>query len=243
MRLTNRLLGAASALLLTGGMVAVALPATAAVTPVGSCDSSLNLLKLKPPLGDQTAPLSVSGGLAKDQTTKAAIAGTCSGTTYGSTLHVISQAVKLSGAASCANGATAQAADATAANAYPLNGKLTDKFSEIIAGKNAQIASYISALGFNPGGPDLLDVGGIVTKGVDVGAQVSGTIWEDPVMKTGGATGYNTGYELDLTDALGCADGTPNNATIAIVLSGGGGSTATSLLGSSAPGVSFSFGE
>lgn len=106
------------------------------------------------------------------------------------------------------------------------------------------IQADVEALGFNAAaGPDVLDIGGIVLKGAGVGAIVSGNIWFDPVAKTGGPSGYNTGYELDLAQALGCADGTPNNATIGTILSGGGGGSSTSLLGSSASGAVFSLGE
>ena len=43
--------------------------------------------------------------------------------------------------------------------------------------------------------------------------------------------------------AAGCADGTPNNANITLVLSGGGGASSTSLLGDTGGGVNFSFSE
>jgi hypothetical protein len=246
-------------------MAAVAAPASAAPTVVGGCGGSVSLLKLTTAvkgvgLGDQTTFVKAAGNLAKDQTSKTAIAGNCAGVHRPGDTHVPppythatltpkSQAAALSGNASCASGATAQAADASAAAAYPLNGKITWTFTQtytdlITAGtKPFKMQADVAALGFNPAGPDVLDLGGIVLSGINAGAQVSGNIWEDPVAKTGGATGYNTGYELDAAPALGCVDGTPNNANIAQVLSGGGGATATSLLGSSATGLVFSFGE
>jgi hypothetical protein len=245
-------------------MVAVAAPASAVPTPVGACDSSVSLIKLKGPvkgsgLGDQTVPVKASGNLAKDQTTKVAIGGNCSGITNPLDTHIPfagplaltpkSQAVSLKGNASCASGATAEAADASAAAAYPLNGKITWTFNETYTDLiTAKVKPYkmqagIAALGFNPAGPDVLDIGGLVLSGVNAGAAVLGNIWEDPVAKTGGATGYNTGYELDAAPALGCVDGTAGNANILQVLSGGGGSSATSLLGSTAAGLAFQFGE
>ena len=155
----------------------------------------------------------------------------------------------MSGNASCANGAAAQAVDASAAAAFPLTGKISWTFSQTYTDLvNAHVKKYtmqadISALGFNAAGPDLLDVGGIVLSGVNVGANAGGTIWEDPVSKTGGPAGYNTGYELDIVSAGGCADTTPGNANITIVLSGGGGTSAVSLLGSNAGGIGFTFSE
>jgi hypothetical protein len=84
---------------------------------------------------------------------------------------------------------------------------------------------------------------------VNAGAMVSGGVWFDPVAKTGGASGYNTGYEIDLSSAVGCQDDAtvgpdPNvdNANITTVLSGGGPST-LSLLGSSTPGLQFTMGS
>jgi len=155
------------------------------------------------------------------------------------------------GNATCANGAGAVAADAGAADAYPLTGKVTQKWNSTYvdlltaAPKNYASQAAISLLGFNPvPGPDVVDVGGVVLTGVNAGATVSGDIWEDPVAKTGGASGYNTGYELDLANAAGCATASPtNDENITIVLSGGGGASATSLLGSSTTGLSFDFGE
>jgi hypothetical protein len=54
---------------------------------------------------------------------------------------------------------------------------------------------------------------------------------------------YNTGYNVDLTDALGCADSTPGNANITAVLSSGGGTHNVSPLGGTASGIAFQFGE
>jgi hypothetical protein len=115
-----------------------------------------------------------------------------------------------------------------------LNGKLGIK-----EGANG-ITTYVSILGFSPTAQDVVDIGGIVTKGDMVGAQVSGSLWEDPAVKDtvgdvllgtafpgedGDSTTKpktaptfagvaNSGYSLDVASllALGaCADGTPNN--------------------------------
>lgn len=257
MHLKTRLLAGASTLAIAGSMFAMAAPAAhAAPTVVGGCGGQVALGTITPALGDQTQiGVVAKTKLLKDLTTKTAIAGDCSSAVRpGDPIHPAgglvspltpkAEAASLLGNASCANGATAQAADATAAAAWPLNGKITYTMTQLNAlGKPYAIQADIEGLGFNPAGPDLLDVGGIVLKGAAVGAIVSGNIWFDPVAKTGGSSGYNTGYELDLTNALGCADGTPGNASIGTVLVGGGGASSTSLLGSTASGPVFSLGE
>ncbi len=262
MALKKHLLGAACAATLAGGAVAgMALPAQAASTPLGSCTGQLTIDKFKPALSDVTQiGISVHGSAARDQTTKDRIVGSCDGaSTPGvpartgdadipqptTSLTPKAVAVSLLGNASCA----AAADDPNSANAWPLNGKvtytMTQTYTDMVNGhvKPYKLQADVQLLGFNAAGPDVVDVAGIVTTGLAVGAQVSGTIWEDPVAKTKGSTGYNTGYELDTGGALGCIDSTPNNASIPIVMSGGGGATSTSLLGSTADGLSFSLGE
>jgi hypothetical protein len=220
-------------------------------------------------LGDQTTrSIKITGALAKDQTTKALVngGGTCSGVyragdkhvpappvgsgnTVLSTLNALSQSVSLLGNVSCANGAPAVAVDANAADAYPATGKITWKFSQTYTDLiNAATKFYgmqadVVLLGFDPSQLDVVDLGGVVLTGVNAGGIVGGSIWEDPVSKTGGGSGFNTGYELDLASAAGCADTTPNNANLTIVLSGGGGASGTSLLGGTATGLNFHSGE
>jgi len=275
LRLKTKLVAGAGSLVMATSMMAMAAPAAhAVVTTVGSCTGQVSLVKLSSPvkgvgLTDQTArSVKAVGALAKDQTSKLLVngGGTCNGIYRAGDKHVpssapgggntvvgpsalLTQSISLLGNSGCANGATAVAADATANDAYPLNGKITQKWAATytdlikLIPKNFTSQAAVSLLGFNPVGPDVVDVGGIVLTGVNAGANVSGNIWEDPVAKTGGASGFNTGYELDLASAAGCADGTPNNANILIVLSGGGGASATSLLGSTTTGLSFKTGE
>jgi hypothetical protein len=220
-------------------------------------------------LGDQTTrSIKIAGALAKDQTSKQLVngGGTCSGiyragdkhvpappvgsgNTVLSTLNALSQSVSLLGNVSCANGAPAIAVDANASDAYPATGKITWKFSQqytdllTSSPKNYAMQADVVLLGFDPSQLDVVDIGGIGLTGVNAGANVSGQIWEDPVAKTGGGSGFNTGYELDVASAAGCADTTPNNANLTIVLSGGGGASTTSLLGGTASGLSFKTGE
>jgi hypothetical protein len=281
LKLKSKLLAGASTLAVAGSMMAAAAPsAHAAVTNVGVCQGSVSLVKLSSPtkgvgLTDSTQRgIKVSGALAKDQTSKTAIAGNCSGVYRAGDLHVPTtptgggnlvlntltpkaQATALLGNATCAQ---APEVDPNANDAYPLNGKITWTFTQtytdqITLGiKPYKMQADIALLGIaqHGNGADVVDVGGIVLSGVNAGASLAtfathgafaSTIWEDPVAKTGGASGYNTGYELDLGPAVGCVDGNPNTANILQVLTGGGAASANSLLGSSANGLLFAFGE
>jgi hypothetical protein len=178
------------------------------------------------------------------------------------------QATALLGNATCATGAAEQALDTGAtANTWPLNGKITWTFNQTYFDPVAAVTKpykmqadiALLGIGANGDGADVVSVGGVVLSGVNAGAMLAtfqtagafhSSVWEDPVSKTGGASGFNTGYELDLAQAVGCADGdgggetaTQGNANILQVLTGGGGASATSLLGSSANGLVFEFGQ
>jgi hypothetical protein len=187
-----------------------------------------------------------------DISTKAKLGGSCTAPPRtgdpnipppGGAVHPKSIASKLVGNASCA----APADDPNAAAAWPLNGKMTFTMTETYVDgvtaktKPYQLQANIAILG-QGAGPDVLNVGGIVLKGLGVGATVSGDIWQDPVTKTGAPSTYNTGYELDLAAAAGCADSTPNNASIATTMFGGGDGSSTSLIGSTAEGIKFTLG-
>jgi hypothetical protein len=180
-----------------------------------------------------------------------------SGNTVVSGLTAKAQATALLGNATCAQ---APEVDPNANDAYPLNGKITwtfnQTYNDLATGlpKPFKMQADIALLGIaqHGDGADVVEVGGIVLSGVNAGAALAtfathgsfkSSIWEDPVAKTGGASGYNTGYELDLGPAVGCVDGTPNTANILQVLTGGGGASANSLLGDSANGLLFAFGE
>lgn len=264
MSLKTRLLAGASTVAIAGSIFAAAAPAAhAAPTVIGGCGGAVGLAtffdstNVATTLGDQTTiGLVIKTKLLKDLTSKATIGGDCSSAVRpGDPIHPAgglvspltpkAAAAKLVGNTGCANGPTAVAVDATAAAQWPSNGKITYTMTQLNAlAKPYQIQADIALLGFDSGGqPDVINIGGIVLKGAAVGATVSGSLWQDPVAKTGGPTGYNTGYELDLNAALGCADGTPNNAAIAQTLFGGGGGSSTSLLGSTASGLVFSLGQ
>jgi len=229
-------------------------------TQIGSCTGQVGLVtfynsaKVAAPLTDVTQiGVTAKTKLLKDLNTKATIGGTCVAPPRtgdpnipapGGPVTPKAVSASLVGNASCA----APADDPNAAAAWPLNGKMTftmnEKYTDLVSAKLKpySIQTDISLLG--PGAsPDVVNIGGIVLKGLAVGATVSGSIWQDPVAKTGGTSGYNTGYELDLAAGLGCADSTPNNASVATTMFGGGDGSSTSLIGGTAEGVKFTLGE
>jgi len=183
-----------------------------------------------------------------------------------------SQATALLGNASCGQdtspgvGDQSQDANYTTHN-YPLTGKVTWTFNQTYLDPvtnstkpyKMQADLSITGIAANGDGVDVISAAGIVLSGVNAGATLAtfatagaahASIWEDPVSKTGGASGYNTGYELDVHAAAGCVDGltggetgTVGNANILQVLTGGGSTSTTSLLGSPANGFIFEFGQ
>jgi hypothetical protein len=285
LKLKGKVLAGASALAMASGVIGLAAPAAhAVVTTVGSCTGQISLVKLTSPvkgqgITDQTVRGDkASGALAKDVSNpaKPVIGGTCSGVYRAGDVHVPSSAVgggntavsstllteatAVSGNASCANGATAQAVDATKNDAYPLNGKITAKFAATytdnvtLATKNFTMQADIQALGFDAVQPDVLAIGGIVLSGVNAGALLetaqTGTasnVWFNPVVLAPKGTDpnttmYKTGYNLDLGNAANCANGIANDVNLTLVLLGGGGTSATSGLGSTTNGLIFEFG-
>jgi hypothetical protein len=263
LKLKTRVLGAVSSLALAGGMIALAGPASAAPTPVGACTGQVGLATITPALTDQTQlNVVIKTKLLKTVTTKQAIAGDCSSASRPgdpinpagglvSPLTPKAVAASLIGNTSCANGDDAEGVDATAAAAWSPSGKITFTMTQQNAlGKPWQIQADVAFLGADttPGNTATINVGGIVLKGAAVGATVSGSIWQAPVVKLPkgdpGLPGvYETGYGLDLLGALGCVDATPNNATISQTLFGGGGASANSPVGGTAAGVLFSLGQ
>jgi len=177
------------------------------------------------------------------------------------------QATALLGNASCGQGADQTGDTNYTTHNYPLTGKVTWTFNETYLDPIAnatkpykmQADVSITGIGANGDGPDVVSAAGIVLSGVNAGATLAtfatagaahSSIWEDPVSKTGGASGYNTGYEFDLATAAGCADGvtgtetgTVGNANITQVLTGGGGASTNSLFGGTANGFIFEFGQ
>jgi hypothetical protein len=274
--LKTRVLAVAGAVAMAGGMIAMAAPAAnAAATPAGSCTGALVLGKVNPGLTDTPTNEVITTSVAKDTTTKAPIGGQCTGMLLNAqdtaiqgsppaTIHPGSIATKLIGTASCESGET---------GVYPLTGKqttnsLTTELNNI--GKKWQQQSYITIQGFDPSGLDVVDVTGLVSKGLSVGAVETATYWENPVVKGTDPEGdgtnnptadganhnddniFNSGYSVDdnfaLNTLVNCLTGSgPGQIAapgITLVAIGGGGATSSSpILGSSAAGASFSLGQ
>ncbi len=271
MKLHTRVLGATSALVLSGSMIAFAAPAAnAVVTSTGSCTGSTTLTKLVPGLTDQTKAIKASGAITTDKVTLAKNGGVCSNlvSVPGSTtpqppgfLNPVAITSVLSGNATCAQGATAKAADANSANAYALNGKITTTMSQTYTvgtvTKPYSTQGYIALLGFSAtAGPDVVDITGMVILGLSVGSNISGSLWENPA-KTAVAPdkGYkNSGYrELTALQAInalgGCTDGVVNNVQMPGAAAGSGipqvlvGDGPSPTFGSTATGLAFQQGE
>jgi hypothetical protein len=247
----------------------ITLPATVLHTPtdIGSCTGQVGLATNKnaagvtTPLGDQTTqgvaqPTVLQKNLADPA--KPVLGGSCSiqlrkgDATHpaGGTLSLTPKAVtgKLIGNISCATSTTADAVDATAADAYRASGKLTIPMVQLNdLSKPYSIQLQVTITGRSPLGQDVVDVDGTVLKGPGTGAHVSGTLWMDPVVKapTGTAantTLYNTGYLLNNTAKNACNDGTAGNASVGFYLFGGGGTSATSPEGHTATGLHLELG-
>jgi hypothetical protein len=159
-------LGAVSVLAMTGGLVAVAAPAASAATVLEACDATL-LSSITPPLGGTVQATAIKGS---DKTTQ-----TCTGALSGTTGNAITQSASLTGSGSC----PALAADPPLPGTYPFNGKMTIKYTTIVDDKNLTSSGYIR-LGSSELGLDALGVTGIVTKGIAVGADITGDLGFSP---------------------------------------------------------------
>jgi hypothetical protein len=262
---------------MAGGMIAMAAPsASAAPTPAGTCGGGVVLGKVNPGLTDTPTNETVTTAVLKDTTTKAAIGGTCNNMVQNAqdtalngappaSISIGSIATKLIGTASCQAGET---------GVYPLTGKqttssVTTQLNNL--GKKWQLQAYVTIQGFDPSALDVVDVTGLVSKGLSVGAVETATYWENPVVKgvdpegdgTNNPTAdganhnddniFNTGYSVDDNYALnvlvGCLSGSPEgevsqaNAITSVAIGGGGATAASPLLGSTANGASFALGQ
>jgi hypothetical protein len=276
LRLRTGLLVGATSLFATVCMTSVAPPAAnAAPTQMGSCTNAEWLLRATNPLGgglgDQTGPIRIAGGLARNRLTHAAITGNCSGATDPadkhmpelgtlSTLTPKTASISLSGSTSCAVGG-GTSVDGSAALAYPVHGKITwiffQTYNDLVSGfpKPYKMQADIAVLGLNADNGnnltnDVYDVSGIVLSGVNAGGVVGGAVWQDPAVKVSGgfSSWHDTGYTVDLQNSLNCADGSAGNANIRAELIGGGGldqSPLGQVLGSggNAAGLLFTAGE
>jgi hypothetical protein len=261
MRITHRAVAALAALSIVGGTVGMAKLASADQQLLGSCSGITGVGAFNGPLTDQSQPTAFAAKLASNANTHAPLGGSCTlakGTPTDpivpSTLTPTSVVLKLNGVASCAQGPSAIGADANAANAFPLTGKLAIKFAQTWGagnkdvGKPIVIQADVSVLGVLL---DSVDLTGIVTKGPLVGAQITGGVWEDPATKLSKKSvaypGYkNSGYAFDTARAASllttCGDSIAHNQgtnTLGTVLIGDGLSPA----GINTGGLQFSYGE
>ncbi len=242
-----------------------------AATPTAHCSLGTGLATVKTAaagvgLTDQTQDVAIGSKLLKSGTT--ILGGTCTGlvdshyagaglaaggaaVTKG-TLHETSVALKLTGAASCVFNGPGVTADGSSSNAYPLSGALQIQFSELgTGGATYKLAAEV-AVRHDLASSDLYDFKGVVTKGLSVGATVSGTAYLDPVSKFGGTPisitsnagpvpsplpAVYTGYGVDTVSGnpAGCNDGIAGNTTSAakVIPAVGRTDTATVTLGSS----------
>ena len=174
------------------------------------CTNFVQAVKVAPALADQTAAVVESSALmSRTVEPKTKIGGTCTtGGQGGAPATVTPKALsmKLGGNTSCASTAAAITADATKATAYRLNGKGTVTMNELNPlGKPWQIQMYLS-VGRDAVTSDVMDVTGIVIKGVNVGATVKGTVWQAPIVKLAKTDAaqpglHVTGHALDLTQS------------------------------------------
>ncbi|HEY7439500.1 MAG TPA: hypothetical protein VIC35_08890 [Acidimicrobiia bacterium] len=181
------------------------------------------------------------------------------------TIHPSAIATKLIGTASCQSGETPVYPPTGKQTISSATNELTQ------LGKKWQIQSYITITGTDPSAVDLLHVTGIVAKGLDVGAVETATYWQNPVVKSLDPEGngennatadganhnddniFNTGYSVDDNYAAstlilclagsGVGEISQANAITQLAIGGGGATSTSPILGSSASGVSFALGQ
>ena len=232
MNLKKRVLGAASTAVLAGSLIVAAAPSAHAVV-IGGCSGLTSIGTLTPALdgaGANTTTVAATkdlkAGLVVHSAVSPALDVTAgAGQTCTGGVGVAKTSAKMSGIASCLSAANTPPAQQ--ALQYPLNGKLGIKGA-------SSISAYVRVAGFDPAGPDAIDLTGIVVKGTFVGATVGGSLTFDPIAKD--PTPKSKNYVFDsaqLTAPCGSVGGTP----IGLVLISDG----TSLLGTTATGLNFSF--
>ena len=187
-----------------------------------------------PPVAHDDQAETLAAKVTKDPTNGNAVnGGTCD--TLVGLLHPKAIVAKLSGVSTCL--ATADS------GAYPLNGKFSYTMTETTINPKTglpmpySIQAYVRIAGVEPSAADVIDIKGMVIKGVGVGSTVRGSLYEDAAtknLKTDPST--HTGYHLDAAKDAACQAGT---GTVDIVLLGDG----PSALGGNATGLSFTFGE
>jgi hypothetical protein len=214
------------------------------LTDVDNRDISIKVKGMDP---DETKPVSpdmgdctfASGLSTPDSSKKPVITG------YSGTHQVVKWSSKLfSPELDC------DTTDTTDATEWPANGKLDITFADLnTAGKNQKLSAYVTIDGFtdpddDPETPsDVVELHGLVIKGVAAGADVSGEVYFEPVFKDKTQTAFTPvyfGYQFDLSAGLGCTTPTQGDAEISAIQIGDGTSPLLSL---PASGISFSIGQ
>jgi hypothetical protein len=135
------------------------------------------------------------------------------------------------------------------------SGALSMSFTDLTTlGKNQSLTAQVTVDGFtdNGGGPsDVVKFHGIVTKGIALGADVSGQTEFDPTIKSKTAVYPNVpgdpnngayfGYAYDIGGALGCTTATKGDANI-LLFNNGSVAGHSQLLGLPVAGISFTKG-
>ena len=186
MNLKTRVLAGASTLAIAGSMAAglVTAPAGAAVSTVLQCTGMTSTAKLSPALGSGDAKYTkasasgTNGTCVVDAGIRTSNPATDSTkpnpyddqTSGQSALSVISNKASLAGSSSC------NRTDPTVNNdypqAYPLSGKQTLKFAELINGKPGSLQAFVNIKN-DPNNPTLVTAEGVVTKGPGIGGNLT----------------------------------------------------------------------
>ncbi len=258
----KRVIGAVSASLLLGGLVAFAAPAGATVTSVAGCagmkatgsikssvsgqglttaddqDASVSMKGVDPDTlkGSSLGACVFSGGLSTPDSSKPVVKG------YSGGHSVLKWSAKFYSPEADCN--TLDTGDLTE---WPLNGALKMQFTDLNSKLKPQsLAANLAIDGFtdpdnDPGTPsDVVAAHGLVIKGVAAGADVATEVYFDPVFKDKTQTTAHPyfGYSLDILNAAGCATGDPANITAFVA-----GDGTSEFLALPAAGISLSIGQ
>jgi hypothetical protein len=245
----TKLIGGTSALVLAGSMMAFAgPPAGAVVTTVGTCQNLLALGTAK----SSTVGLGITDqdNLDGSLSTKGVDPNTNKGLNLGSCNFVANQGVPdaakppstfAGGSHSVTKWGTklfsrefdCDTTDTTDNTEWAPSGALSITFGGPLngSGKADALTAQVTVDGFTDGDPntpgnqtsDVVNIHGIVTKGVALGADLTGQTEFDPTVKdktvtTGATTGpfgnAYFGYAFDINAAVGCTTATKGDANI-----------------------------
>jgi hypothetical protein len=243
---------------LVAGFAVNVAPASATITPVGSCSGLLGLGTLKSSFIDPNTG-KAAGLTSDDHDLKLAVKGVDPTTKLGTNLGSCgflggSVTPGGNGTFSIAKWSSVLSSPATdcvsesptATDEWTLSGKLTIGFTDL-----SQMQVALAVAGFRTGDLNQTDSTGIVTKGHVAGAFVQNQTWFDPIVKDTTQTTATPyfGYSFQPLAGIGACAGTSDTA-----LTLGGGSDITGitigagtdpehLSADSANGLTFTLGE